>query len=142
MKIAEIMTSNPITVASDATASTAAKVMRDHQLGSLPVVEANRLVGFITDRDIIIRCVAEGQDCASKPIREIMSPEVFCCRQDQTQQDAMELMALQRVRRLPVVDSQDRLVGIVSIGGLAEAGGEPEAIRETINAVRRPVAAE
>ena len=142
MRIREIMTPNPITVASDATASTAAKIMRDHELGSLPVVEEGRLVGFITDRDIIVRCVANDADCTTRPIREVMSPQVFWCRDDHTPQEVMESMAIQQVRRLPVVDANERLVGIVSIGKLAETGGEPEAVCATIKSVRHPVGAQ
>ena len=138
MRIADLMTPNPITVAADATASTAAKIMRDHKLGSLPVVNTEHLVGFITDRDIVIRCVANDRDCSSKTLSDIMSPEIFCCRDDQTPQEVMELMAIQQVRRLPVVDANERLVGIVSIGKLAETGGEPEAVCSTIKAVRQP----
>jgi CBS domain-containing protein len=141
MRITDLMTPNPITVASDATASTAAKIMRDHDLGSLPVVDQDRLVGFITDRDIIVRCVANDGDCSSKPISAIMSPEIFCCRADQTPTEVMEVMAIQQVRRLPVVDANERLVGIVSIGKLAEAGSAPESVCATIKAVREPAAA-
>lgn len=142
MHIREIMTPKPITVTSDATASATAKIMRDHNLGSLPVIDQGRLVGFITDRDIIVRCVADGGDCDTRPISEVMSPEIVCCRDDQTPQEVMELMANQQVRRLPVVDANERLVGIVSIGKLAEAGSEPEAVCATIRSVRQPVGAQ
>jgi len=142
MHIADLMTTNPITDAADATASTAAKIMRDHDLGSLPVVNKDRLVGFITDRDIIVRCVANDGDCSSRPISEIMSPEIFCCRDEQTPQEVMELMAIRQVRRLPVVDANERLVGIVSIGRIAEAGDQPEAVCSTIKAVRQTTDAE
>lgn len=141
MRISELMTRDPITVASDATASTAAKIMRDHDLGSLPVVNEGRLVGFITDRDIIIRCVANDGDCSTRPISEVMSPEIFCCHGDQTPQEVMEMMAIQQVRRMPVVDAKERLVGIVSIGKLAETSGEPEAVCATIKSVRQPIGA-
>jgi len=141
MRIADLMTADPITVASDATATTAAKVMRDHDLGSLPVVEGDRLVGFVTDRDIIVRCVAEDGDCPTKPITEIMSPSLHCCREDQSPQEAMELMASGQVHRLPVVNADDRLVGIISIGKLAESSGDTDTVCTTIKAVRQPVGA-
>jgi CBS domain-containing protein len=140
MRISDLMTPAPITVAADASVATAAMTMRDHDLGSLPVVDNDQLVGFITDRDIVVRCVASDNDCSSTPIKEIMSADVFCCRDEHTPEEAMECMAIQQVQRLPVLDAKDRLVGIVSIGKLAESCGEPTAVCATIKAVRRPVA--
>lgn len=139
MRIADAMTPEPITVRADASATTAAKIMRDHDLGSLPVVENDRLVGFLTDRDIIVRCVANENECASASIGEIMSPDAFCCRDDQSPDDVMRMMSVKQVYRMPVIDGEDRLVGIVTLGALAERSGEPEAVCSTIKAVRSPV---
>jgi CBS domain-containing protein len=141
MQIAEFMTRSPITVNADQSVTNAAKLMRDHDLGSLPVVDSGRLVGFLTDRDIIVRCVANGEDCGRHEVRSVMSPELYCCRDSQTAEEAMSMMAMQQVRRLPVVDAEDRLVGIVNIAQLAEHGTEPSAVCETIKAVRQATGA-
>lgn len=137
MRIADLMTSDPLTLNSEATASTAAKIMRDHDLGSLPVVEADRLIGFVTDRDVVVRCVANDRDSTRTAVKDVMSPDIFCCRADQTPAEVMDLMSLHRVSRMPVVDDRERLVGIVTLGRIAESSGEPDAVCATISAVRQ-----
>jgi len=141
MRIEELMTSNPLTARADETAADAARIMRDHDLGSLPVVDGDRLAGFVTDRDIIVRCVARDDDCTKTRVREIMSPEVHCCTTGQSPEEAMELMSTRQIHRLPVVDDQQRLVGIVNLGRLAESGVDSRKVCETITAVRQPTGA-
>lgn len=119
MKIAEIMTPCVRCAQSDITLAEAAVVMRDMDVGALPVCENGRLVGMLTDRDITLRAVAECRDPRWTTVRDAMSDGVVYVFSDQEVEDAAELMERRRVRRLPVLDRKRRLVGIVSLGDLA-----------------------
>ena len=127
------MTSNPQCVPPDASLSEAARVLRDLDVGSVPICDNDRIAGIITDRDISIRAVAEGRDPNRTTVREIMSPGVSFVFEDQDIEEAVQRFEQDQVRRLPVLNRDKRLVGIVSLGDLAvEAdsrwGGE--ALRE------------
>jgi len=138
MMIKEVMTPNPITVAPTTSVLEAARMMREYDLGSLPVSDRGNLTGFITDRDIVIRCVANESDPKQTQVHAVMSPEIICCAPESPASEALELMASRQVHRLPVVDEDKKLVGIVSIGMLADLGDEPKAVCETIREVRSP----
>lgn len=113
----------------------AAKLMAEIDAGALPVAERDRLVGMITDRDIAIRAVAAGKD-ADTPVREVMSPGVMYCFEDEELDHVAHNMGAIRVRRLPVVNRSKRLVGILSLGDIAAAGPDP--VGEAIGGVSRP----
>ena len=124
MKISDVMTRDVATVRPDQTAREAANFMLNSDAGSIPVTEGDRLIGMITDRDIAVRGVAEGRgpDCT---VRDLMSEQIICAREDDTVDDVAQRMSEAQVRRLPVVDEQQRLVGIVSLGDLSrETTGE------------------
>jgi CBS domain-containing protein len=93
--------------------------MRELDVGMLPVCDNDRLVGTVTDRDITIRGVARGLDPKSTPVREVMTHEVVCCFEEQSIEEAGRLMEERQIRRLPVINQDKRLVGIVSLGDLA-----------------------
>ncbi|OFW16107.1 MAG: hypothetical protein A3F70_02960 [Acidobacteria bacterium RIFCSPLOWO2_12_FULL_67_14] len=117
MQIRDVMTPNPRCVSPDDTIQNAARIMRDEDTGVVPVVKDGRAVGVVTDRDIVVRGVAEdGQ--LNRPIREIVSRSLVSATPDMSTREAAELMSEHQVRRLPVVEGE-RLVGIVSIGDLA-----------------------
>lgn len=116
MNIRDVMTSNPRTVSPADTIQNAARIMRDEDTGAVPVVDNGRPVGIVTDRDIVVRAVAEGE--LNRPIRDIVSSAVVTARPDMSTKEAAQLMSDHQVRRLPVVEN-DRLVGIVSLGDLA-----------------------
>ena len=118
MKIAETMTSDVQLADPNQTIQQAAKYMADCDCGILPVGENDRLIGMITDRDIAIRAVACGKG-PDTPIREVMSQEVCYCYEDQEHDEVAANMAEIKVRRLPVVDRNKRLVGIVSLSDIA-----------------------
>jgi CBS domain-containing protein len=120
MRVSEVMTPGVRVVSPDQTISEAARLMAEIDVGSLPVGEDDRLVGMITDRDIAVRAVAEQKPPTTK-VREIMSQEVLYCFDDQDLDDIAQNMSDVKVRRLPVVDREKRLVGIVSIGDLAKS---------------------
>jgi CBS domain-containing protein len=114
------MTSGVRVVSPEQTISEAARLMAELDAGSLPVGEDERLVGMITDRDIAVRAVAQEKPPTTK-VREVMSQEVLYCFDDQDLEDIAQNMSDVKVRRLPVVDREKRLVGIVSISDLAKA---------------------
>ena len=118
-RIREIMTSNPTTIAADESITRAARMMRDEDVGIAPIVEADRLVGTVTDRDIAIRVVAEGKDPETTPVGEIASKDLVTVDPEQDLDEALRLMGQHQVRRLPVVEEDGRLVGIVAQADVA-----------------------
>ena len=122
MNIREVMTPNPRTVSPDDTIQSAARIMRDEDTGAIPVVENGRPVGMVTDRDIVVRAVADGGQ-VSRPVRDIVTTGVVCVTPEMSTREANELMSEHQVRRLPVVEN-DQLVGIVSLGDLAVKEGK------------------
>ena len=118
MRISEVMTRGVQIGTPEMTLREAARMMADLDAGSLPIGEDDRLVGMLTDRDIAIRAVGEGKGPDS-PVRDIMSREVLYCFDDQGIDEAAHIMSEVKVRRLPVVNRDKRLVGIVSLGDLA-----------------------
>ena len=126
-RIRELMTENPKTVRSDATVAEAARVMRDGDVGLVPVVDSDRLVGTVTDRDIAIRVVAEERDPNTTTVRETASTELVTIDPEQDLDEALRLMAQHQVRRLPVVEEDGRLVGIVAQADVARHGEDREA---------------
>jgi CBS domain-containing protein len=125
MKARDIMTADPACCTPDDTARHAASLMQERDCGCIPVVEdqvSRRLIGVITDRDITLRGTARGRN-ADTPVRELMSTDVSCCRPDDDLQDVERIMAGRKVRRVPILDENDRCVGIVAQADLAfEAG--------------------
>jgi CBS domain-containing protein len=125
-KVRDAMTSNPKTVGADAPIREAAQVMKDVDAGVVPVVEGERLVGTITDRDLAIRVVAEGKDVQSTTVSQIATRELVTVDPDQDLDEALRLMAKHQVRRLPVVDEDGRPVGILSQADVAREGADAE----------------
>ncbi|MBY0530360.1 MAG: CBS domain-containing protein [Xanthobacteraceae bacterium] len=123
MKVSEVMTSDVKIADPNRSIQDAAKLMDKNDCGSLPVGEGDRLVGMITDRDIVIRAVAAGLP-ASTPIRDIMSQEIKYCFDDEDLEDIADNMGDIQMRRLPVLNRDKRIVGIVSIGDMARSDEE------------------
>jgi CBS domain-containing protein len=117
--IREVMTSNPCTIDADKPVSYAAKMMRDEDVGLAPVVEGDRLVGTLTDRDIAIRVVAEGRDPDSTKAKDVASKDVVSVDPQQDLEEALRLMSEHQVRRLPVVEEDGRVVGVVAQADVA-----------------------
>jgi CBS domain-containing protein len=122
MKVSEVMSRQVAVATPSDTLQRAAKAMIELDCGALPVGENDRLVGVITDRDIAIRAVAEGLDPTTTTVREIMSDDVKYCFEDESVDHIADNMANEQIRRLPVVDRNKRLVGIVSLGDIATKG--------------------
>lgn len=127
MLVREVMESRLEVIEPNQTLADAARKMRDADVGSLPVVEDAKLIGMVTDRDIVIRCVAEGADPKATSVRAATSQDVVHCLADQSVEDASKIMAAAKVRRLPVIDHDRRLVGIVALGDISRDGSSTEA---------------
>jgi CBS domain-containing protein len=121
--IRDVMTSNPTSCATSTTVADAARVMAQEDVGPVPVVEGDRVVGIVTDRDIVVRVVAEGRDANSTTVGEIASSDLVTVQPDTNLDEALRLMAQNQVRRLPVVEGE-RLVGIVAQADVARAGSD------------------
>lgn len=118
----ECMTKTVELVTPDMTITEVAQKMRDGNFGIVPVQKDDRLVGMVTDRDIAVRCVAENRDCNSIHVGEIMTDKVLYCFDDQDINDIAKNFGENQIRRLPVVNREKRLVGIISLGDLARSG--------------------
>ena len=124
MRISDVMTRDVATVRPDQTAREAANFMLNSDAGSIPVTEGDRLIGMITDRDIAVRGVALGHG-PDTPVSEIMTSGIVCAREDDSVEDVASRMSEAQVRRLPVIDESEKLIGIVSLGDLSrETDGE------------------
>ena len=119
--VQEAMTSNPAAVTPDTTVQEAARLMKSEDVGALPIVEDGRIVGVVTDRDLSIRVVAEARD-AETPVREVASKDIVTIDPQQSLEEAARLMAEHQVRRLPVVEEDGRLVGMLAQADVAQAG--------------------
>ena len=118
MKVSQVMTRDVKTVRPDQTAKDAAKFMLSEDAGSMPVSDGDRLIGMITDRDIAVRGVARGYG-PDTPVRELMTDEIICVREDDDVEEVATKMSRAQVRRLPVLDANEKLCGIVSLGDLS-----------------------
>jgi CBS domain-containing protein len=132
------MTPAVVTVSRDTPLADAARMMRDSDVGPLPVADAGRLVGVLTDRDITIRAVADGKDPFSTRVDEVMTPKVVCCLDTDEVERAAEMMQSAQLRRLLVVDEAGRLAGIVSLGDIAVRTGNDSLSGETLQHVSEP----
>jgi CBS domain-containing protein len=119
--IQDAMTSNPTTITPDTTVQEAARLLKSEDVGSLPIVEGDRLVGTVTDRDLATRVLAEGKD-VSTTVGEIASKDLVTIDPQQSLEEAARLMAQHQLRRLPVCEEDGRLVGILAQADVAQAG--------------------
>jgi CBS domain-containing protein len=114
----------------------AAELMESEDVGSLPVLEGDELAGMITDRDIVIRAVARGKDPRGMPVREVSTRDVVAVRGDEDLSEALKLMASHQVRRLPVVDESNHLVGVLAQADVAREARE-KAVGELVEEISR-----
>jgi CBS domain-containing protein len=117
----------------------AAIVMKQCDIGMLPVCDGEQLVGTITDRDLAIRATADGCNPLRTSVKNVMTPNVFWCYDDQNIEEAAQLMEEKQVRRLPVVDRDKRLVGIISLGDFALRSQDDRLAEEVLEGVSEPV---
>ena len=136
MKVSEVMTRDVQTISPEQTAQQAASFMLSADAGSIPVTEGDRLIGMITDRDIAVRGVAKGHG-PDTPVRDLMTNDVVCVRVDEDCDTIASKMSDAQVRRLPVIDENDRLCGIVSLGDLSRETDE-ETAGQALEGVSQP----
>jgi CBS domain-containing protein len=136
MQVGEIMTRGVKLIHPKDSIRDAARRMREEDVGSLPVADGDRLVGFVTDRDIVVRAIANSGGPDS-PVSEAMSDRILYCFEDETIDSVAKNMAQNQIRRLPVLTRQKRLCGIVALGDLANAGADEPAERALEGVSRR-----
>ncbi len=138
MKISEVMTRDLEYVDVDDSLQSAARLMRRRNIGFVPVVEQATVVGLVTDRDLAVRAVAEGMNPTITRVQEIMTPRIWFIHEDRDVRDAARLMQEKKVRRLIVLDAEDRPVGVITLGDLAAHGHEPQATEEALEHISQP----
>jgi len=124
--IKDVMTSNPCTIDAGKSVAYAAKMMKDEDVGLAPIVEGDKLVGMLTDRDIAIRVVAEGRNPEQVTVEEVASKQVVTIDPQQDLAEALRIMAKHQVRRLPVIEEDGRLVGVVAQADIAREGDDSQ----------------
>lgn len=136
-QLRDLMSRDVKVINPDMTIMQAAATMRDEGFGMMPVGENDRMIGTISDRDIAIRAVAEGKDSSTK-VRDVMSDGVAWAFEDESVDEAVKIMSERQVRRLPVVDREKRLVGIVSLGDFAVQRSEIQPAAEALAEISKP----
>ena len=126
MRISEIMTRDPELIDPNTSIREAARLMKNEDIGAIPVGENDRLIGMVTDRDIAVRAVAEDRSPSSTSVRDVLSEKVFYCFEDDDVEAAAKCMAENQVRRLPILNRDKRLTGIVSLADIAKTHEECE----------------
>ncbi len=138
MQVFEVMTPDVVSVSPETTLMEVAKTMKDLDVGPMPICDGDRLLGVITDRDITVRATARGLDPRNTEVRHVMTPEVVCCGESDDVRQAARQMQDAQLRRLLVVSSEGRLVGIVSLGDIALQVGQDELTGQTLEKVSEP----
>jgi CBS domain-containing protein len=138
MKLRDVMTPNPRTLEPSASLQDAACLMRDEDTGVVPIVENGRPVGLITDRDIVVRAVADGSTGLNRSVRDVATTDVLTAGPDMSTEEAANLMGRHQVRRLLVCEGE-RLVGVASIGDIAVKEGKDERIGDAIEGISQGV---
>ena len=135
--VTDVMTRNVRTMASTDTVASAAKAMDELDVGVIPVCEGDKLLGVVTDRDIVVRAVAQGLD-GDTPLSKVMSTDVRTARESDDLDTVLAEMATSQIRRLPVLDASDGLVGIISIGDIAVKGQDEEDVGQSLGEISSP----
>ena len=138
----DVMTANPTCVLAGDPVSRAAEVMKREDVGAVPVVEddtSRKLVGIITDRDIVVQLIAEGKEAGACKIEECMSRNPVTCTPQDRIDDAMDRMGQHQIRRIPVVDGKNRVVGIISQADIATRVDKPEKTANVLEDISQPV---
>jgi len=141
MKIKDVMTRGVEVVRPDATLQEAAAKMKSLDVGPVPVCENDRVLGIITDRDIVVRAVAEGRDARTTRVEDVMTREVFSCGEEDDVKDAAKTMKQRQIRRLVVLTADKRLAGIVSLGDIAVDTGDDKMSGDVLEKVSQGVGA-
>ncbi len=139
MRIRDIMTRDVQSVTPSESIREAARLMDELNVGVLPVVEGERLIGMVTDRDITVRATSAGKAPDQTRVSEVMSDDPASCYEDDVVSDVARLMGQKQIRRVPVLDADDKLVGIVSLGDLAVESDRPQTSAEALERISTPI---
>ena len=137
-KCNEVMTQDPVYCLPNDSVAKAAELMRNEDIGSVPVIESEQtqtLVGIVTDRDLALTIVAEGRDAKSTPVEAVMTRKLVTCLADDDLQNALDAMTKHRLRRIPVVDHDNKIVGIIAQADVATRLDEPEKTGEMVKEI-------
>ena len=137
-KCSEVMTKDPVCCLPNNSAAEAAQLMKKENIGSIPVIEneqSRTLVGIVTDRDLALTIVAEGQDAKSTPVDAVMTRTLVTCRADDDLEKALGAMAEHQLRRIPVVDNDNKIVGIIAQADVATRADDPEKTGEMVKEI-------
>lgn len=135
--VTDVMTRNVRTLSPGSSITEAAKAMEEMDVGVIPVCEGDSLVGMVTDRDIVLRAVARGLD-GDTPLAKVMSTDIRTARESDDLDTVLADMASSQIRRLPVLDAEERLIGIVSIGDIAVKGQDEEDVGQSLGEISAP----
>jgi CBS domain-containing protein len=138
MQVRDVMTKSVACVRPDVTIQSAAAKMRDLDVGVLPICEDDKLVGMVTDRDIVIRSVAEGSAPMMASVHTVMTPDVVICHESDSVEEAARIMSERQIRRLVVLGQDGHLAGIVSLGDLAVKSPDNEVTGEALESISEP----
>jgi CBS domain-containing protein len=140
MKLRDVMTRNVEVIAPDALIQEAARKMKSLDVGSLPVCDGQRLVGMVTDRDLVVRALAQddGRQLEQFTVQEVMTDHVTYCYEDDSIEEAARLMSEEQIRRLPVLNREKRLVGIVALGDVAVDTSDSSMSGEALKEISKP----
>ncbi len=131
-RIRDVMTPNPVCVSEKDSVREVARIMAREDTGVVPVVDGKKVIGLITDRDIVVRLIAEGKDPERAQVNEAMTKSIRTVREDSSVDEALNLMSGANVRRVPVVNERDEIVGILSVGDISTETGERGKIGKTV----------
>ena len=134
MKVRDAMTGDVATARLDTTLDDIASMMKDENVGAIPVIEDGELAGIVTDRDIVIRCIADGRDPSDTTVEDVLSEQIQTIEPDADLEEAAQMMSGQQIRRLPVVED-GVLIGMISLGDIAVKGGDEDVTGETLEDV-------
>src|SRR6266568_1902991 len=133
--IRDVMTANPVTVSEKDSIREVARIMAREDTGVVPVVDGKKVIGMITDRDIVVRLVAEGKDPSSAKVNEAMTKDVRSVKEDSSITDALQLMSTAQIRRVAVVNNNNEIVGIVSMKDIATEAKDTAKVGKTVEKI-------
>jgi CBS domain-containing protein len=139
-QIKDVMTADVVTLAPTAKVTEAAEAMKSLNVGAIPICDGRRLLGMVTDRDLVVRVMAEHRNPETETISSIMTTDVDYCYEDQTVEEAAHVMEDRQVRRMPIINHDKELVGIVSLGDVAVKGVDQSTTAEALEQISQPAA--
>ncbi len=138
MQLKDVMTKNVQLIPRNATVRDAAKLMKDIDTGFVPVIDSENMIGIITDRDIVLRSTAEGRNPNETRVEEVMTKEFFFLYEDEDVKEAARVMSERQIRRLPIVNRQEELVGVISLGDLSVDVSDEKMTGKALEDISKP----